>query len=483
MKTSSSSLRHLCLVLTWLLLVTPAVSVAADTLPDLGDPGAALLGPDQEYRLGRAWLRQLRRQVPILEDPLVQEYAEHLVYELASHSDLSSPDLALVIVNRREINAFAVPGGVIGLNAGLFLEGESEDEVAGVIAHELAHLSQKHFLRRYADSQRMNAAVLAAMLASIAVAIAGDPEAGMAGMAATQAAAIQRQLAYSRAHEREADREGMNTLQAAGMDPDAMPRFFERMMREQQFSGDPPEFLLTHPVTRERVADSRARARTLGQVSLNDSLYFQLISARITAGFFSEPDHAVRFFSGQFSGGASIKEQAAAYGLVMALLRDKQFERARHVMNAQRERFPNEQWYRLASAEIEIASDDHDRAVALLREQLQLMPGNYTVSVYLARALLGDQQPAGAIEVIEPMLRERPHDPVIWKLAADAYGRSQQLARAHRARGEILFLHGQEDKAIEQMRFAMDAATDNFALHAQLKARLREMEALSREEF
>ena len=434
MKTSSSSLRRIGLSLAWLLLTAPLISTAADTLPDLGDPGAALLGPDQEYRLGRAWLRQLRRQVPILEDPVVQEYAEHLVYDLASHSDLKAPNLALVIVNRREINAFAVPGGVIGLNAGLFLEGESEDEVAGVIAHELAHLSQRHFLRRYADSKRMNAAVLAAMLASIAVAIAGDPEAGMAGMAATQAAAIQRQLAYSRAHEREADREGMDTLQAAGMDPDAMPRFFERMMREQQFSGDPPEFLLTHPVTRERVADSRARARTLGQVSLNDSLYFQLISARITAGFFSDPAHAVQFFSGQFSGGASIKEQAAAYGLVMALLRDKQFKRAGALMKGLRQRFPDEQWFRLGAAEVEIAAGHHDQAVRLLREQLQLMPGNYSVSVYLARALLGDERPSEAIEVIEPLLRERSQDPVVWRLAADAYGRSEQLARAHRAR-------------------------------------------------
>ena len=470
-------------MLALLLCLAPVTLPDAEPLPDLGDPGSALLAPDQEYRLGRAWLRQLRSQVPILDDPLVQEYAEHLVYRLASHSDLTSPDLALVIVNRREINAFAVPGGVIGLNAGLFLEGESEDEVAGVIAHELAHLSQRHFLRRYADSQRINTAVLAAMLASIAVAIAGDPEAGMAGMAATQAAAIQQQLAYSRAHEREADREGMDTLQAAGMDPDGMPRFFERMRREQQFSGDTPEFLLTHPVTRERIADSRARARTLGQVPLNDSLYFQLISARITAGFFAEPGHAVRFFAGQFRGGASIREQAAAYGLVMAMLRDKQYDNAADIVASLRKRFPDEQWYRLAEAEVEIARARHGQAAELLRDQLRLMPGNYTVSIYLGRALLGDDQAIAAAGVIEPVLRTRPHDPVAWQLAADAYGRSDQLARAHRARGEVLFLHGKEEKAMEQLRFALDAATDNFALHAQLKARLREMESLSREKF
>ena len=167
----------------------------------------------------------------------------------------------------------------------------------------------------------------------------------------------------------------------------------------------------------------------------------------------------------------------------MSLLRDKQFGQARDVLSGLRKRFPDEQWYRLAGAEIEIAQGDHGQAAEMLREQLQLMPGNYTVSVFLTRALLGDGQPGAAIQIIEPVLKERPQDPVAWQLAADAYGRSEQLARAHRARGEVFFLHGREDKALEQMKFAMDAATDNFALHAQLPARLREMENLSREEF
>ncbi len=128
-------------------------STADDNLPVLGDPTAALMSADQEYRLGRAWLRSLRGQTSIMSDPMVQEYVESLVYRLASYSDLKEPNLDIVVINSRQINAFAVPGGVIGLNAGLFLDAESEDEVAGVIAHEIAHVSQRHFARRYLDSK------------------------------------------------------------------------------------------------------------------------------------------------------------------------------------------------------------------------------------------------------------------------------------------------------------------------------------------
>ena len=175
-------LLHRALLLICCLAAYP--TSANDDLPVLGDPTAALMSADQEYRLGRAWLRQLRGQTSIMSDPLVQEYAESLVYQLASFSDLKEPDLDIVVINSRQINAFAVPGGVIGLNAGLFLNAHSEDEVGGVVAHEIAHVSQRHFARRYLDSKKVNTAVLAAMLASLAIAIAGDGEAGFAGMAA-----------------------------------------------------------------------------------------------------------------------------------------------------------------------------------------------------------------------------------------------------------------------------------------------------------
>ncbi|MCH8543544.1 MAG: M48 family metalloprotease [Alcanivorax sp.] len=464
------------------ILTAAGASASPHNLPDLGDPTGNILTPEQENRLGRAWLRGLRSQAPILQDPLVQDYVEHLVYRLASHSDLSEPDLAIVVVNNREINAFAVPGGVIGLNAGLFLNAESEDEVAAVIAHEIAHVSQRHFTRRYADSRRMNQAMLAAMLASLAVAIAGDAQAGMAGIATSQAAAIQSQLAYSRHHEREADRVGMQTLVNAGMDPHAMPRFFERMARSRQYAGSPPEFVLTHPVTETRIADSRNRAESLSRPPMRSTPEFDLIRARTQAAFISDPQQALAHFRGRYEGGRSIAQQAAGFGLVMSAMRARQYDLAESTLKQLMEHDPNQFWYRLALAEVAEQRGDHEKAITILREVLDLMPGNYATSVMLARNLIAQGEYAEARTLIDRMLLKR-QDPQLWNMLADAWGKEGDRARAHQARGEYLFAIGQEDRGLEQMRFALNQSRERFAMHSQVRARLQDMERLANERF
>jgi predicted Zn-dependent protease len=471
-------LAHFRIIALILLLALASTVSAVPTLPDLGDPSAGWLSEEQQFRMGRAWLRQLRGRTPVLADPLVQEYSENLVYRLASHSQLQEPDLAIVVINNRAINAFAVPGGVIGLNAGLYLHADQEDELASVVSHELAHVSQNHFARRYRDSQRLNRAALAAMLASVAVAIAGDAEAGMAGIAATQAAAIQSQLAYSRHHEREADRLGMQTLVDAGMDPSAMPRFFQKMLRQQQFGGDPPEFLLTHPLTEDRVADTQARAQALSQPRIHHSLDFQLIQARVRSGFFSDAGDAVNWFSERWSQGGSYPQQAAGYGLALAMIRAERYKDAEKVLDQLSERSPDQLWYDMARGEAARAAGDHDRAIAIFREVHRLMPGNYAASVMLARALLAGKEAGQARDLLDPLTLERPHDPVLWQLLADAHGYSDQPAHAHRARGEYLFLTGREEKGLEQLKYAMDESKNNFPLHSQLKARAKEMQKL-----
>ncbi len=471
--------RALLLVFIVFSLMT---TTGARELPDLGDPSAAWLTPDQEHRLGRSWLRALRGRVPTLNDPVIQDYVEHLVYRLASHSDLVAPDLAVVVVDSREMNAFAVPGGVIGINAGLLLYAESEDELAAVIAHELAHVSQRHFARRYADSKRVNQMVLAALLASIAVAIAGDPQAGMAGMAATQAAAIQSQLAYSRHHEREADRKGMQTLAAAGMDPGAMPRFFERMQRQKLFATSPPEFLLTHPVTEERISDSRSRAEGLPSVVLRDSLAFHLIRARIQARYLADPAGAVNYFQNHYRQGQSHYQQALGYGLAMSAQRNNDYELARQTIQELLESAPDQYWLHLALAEIAEARGDTKTAVRIAQDVYDLLPGNYATSAVLARNLIAAGRSAQARPVLERLLRSRSDDPLLWQLMADSWGR-EDSARAHLARGEYLFAMGADRKAIEQLEFALGYSGDRFALHSQIRARIQQMETLSKEKF
>ncbi len=335
-----------------LCLLAAAGRAQTNDLPELGDPTVAILSADEEHRLGRSWLRDLRGQTPIMEDALVQEYVENLVYRLASFSDLNEPDLAIVVINSPAINAFAVPGGVIGLNAGLFLNAASEDEVASVVAHEIAHVSQRHFTRRYMDSKRRGPAVLAAMLASIALAVAGAGDAGMAGMAATQAASIQAQLAYSRQNEYEADRVGMQILASAGMDPTAMPRFFERMLEQQRYAGDPRSSCSPTP-HRGAGGGFPARARNLPHPDSEPTLPFQLVRARIQARYFETTDKAREHFQRQQEQGQGIQAEAARYGLALIALRDDHYEQARRRFQALVDGGGGYQpWYQLGLMEV-----------------------------------------------------------------------------------------------------------------------------------
>lgn len=454
-----------------------------NNLPELGDPTVAVMSADQEHRLGRSWLRSLRGQAPILDDPLIQEYTESLVYRLASFSELNQPDLAIVVINTPDINAFAVPGGVIGLNAGLFLHATSDDEVASVVAHEIAHVSQRHFARRFMNAKKMNIGVLAAMLASIAVAIAGDAQAGMAGMAATQAGALQAQLAYSRSNEREADRVGMRTLAAAGLDPAAMPRFFERMLEQQRYSGNPPEFLLTHPVTEDRVADTRARARTLPHPNTHPSTHFLLTRARVQARYFETIERARTYFTDQLESANTTQRQAARYGLALTELRARNYDKALSLMDALSRRHPDQLWYNLGMMEINLAKGDYPAVISGGERVLRINPKDYSATILLSRAYLLNKKPALAAPLLEPLLLRRPSDPQLWSLAADAWGNSGDRARAHRGRAEVLFLHGKDRQALQQMRYALEEAKGQFALHSKLSARRDEMERLGKEEF
>ena len=214
--------------------------------------------PAQERALGQAWLRSFRASVPLAEDPLVFEYLDNLLVELASYSDLQDKRLSLVVVNNPTINAFAVPGGVVGVHTGLMQHASTEAQLASVLTHELAHLSQRHFARSVEASRRASITTIAGLLAGIALAASSSGDAATAAIMSTQAAALDNQLRYSRVHEREADRLGMQSLVRAGYPPVAAAEMFGHMLDVSRVYGEElPEFLRTHPVTQSRISDAR----------------------------------------------------------------------------------------------------------------------------------------------------------------------------------------------------------------------------------
>ena len=285
---------------------------AAFNLPSLGDSSSSMISPEQEHQLGRAWLSILRGQVRQLEDPLLKDYVENSVYRLAESSQLNDRRLEFIILASPQLNAFAAPGGIIGVNGGLLLHAQTEAEYASVMAHELAHLSQRHFARGLEAQKRMQVPFMAAMLAGVVAAAAGGGDIGMAAIASTQAAAIQEQRRFSRQNEQEADRIGLLNLYKAGFDPNAMPSMFERLMRQYRYDRMPPEFLLTHPVSESRIADTRNRAEQYDGQGTVDSLYYQLIRARIQLTFEGTPGLALKRFRSMLAEDPNLKPLAMA---------------------------------------------------------------------------------------------------------------------------------------------------------------------------
>lgn len=451
------------------LLATP---VPASSLPSLGDASSAIVSPEQEHQLGRAWLNVLRGQVRSLPDPLLKDFVERSVYSLAETSQLQDRRLVFVLLDSPQLNAFAAPGGVIGVNGGLFLHAQSEGEYASVMAHELAHLSQRHFARGLEEQKRMQVPLMAAMLAGVVAAAAGAGDAGIAAIASSQAAAIQAQRSFSRQNEQEADRIGILNLQQAGYDPRAMPSMFERLMRQYRYSRVPPEFLLTHPLSESRVADTRNRAEQASSQGRTDSLHYQLMRARVQLTYESSPGLAAQRFRALLDENPRL--DAARYGLALAQIKSGQHDEAAASLQPLLAKAPDELIYNLARIELDIAANRLPAAEQHLQRLLRLYPSNYPARQALAELRLKQERPAEAERLLDALLKERPSDAELWFLQAETRGLSGNIVGLHQARAEYFALTGDYDQALEQLDFAR-RRSDNFQLAARIDARHQQL--------
>ena len=458
---------------TLLALACLALPVAANDLPSLGDSSSAIVSPEQEYRLGRAWLSILRGQVDQLSDPLLKDYVETSVYRLAETSQVEDKRLEFVLLNSPQINAFAAPGGIIGVNGGLFLYAQTEAEYASVLAHELAHLSQRHFARGIEAQQRMQVPVMAAMLAGIVAAAAGAGDAGIATIMGAQAAAIQNQLSFSRQNEQEADRIGLLNLERAGYDPRAMPSMFERLMRQYRYDSRPPEFLLTHPVTESRIADTRNRAEQWPDKGVEDTLDYQLMRARTQLMFEETPGIAAKRFRDMLTNASGL--DAARYGLALAQTKAGRFDEARKELSTLLAKAPDKLIYNLAMIELDTATNHLDSASQRIEHLHELYPGSYPLEQARIDLLLKRQKTQQAEAALEQLLKQRNRDPDIWYQVAEVRGMTHNIIGLHQARAEFFALVGDYDQALEQLDLAKRRASSNFPLASRIDARQQQL--------
>ena len=446
---------------------------AASDLPALGDASSAIISPEQEHQLGRAWLSVLRGQVAQLTDPQLKDFVERSVYRLAETSQLQDRRLEFVLLDSPQLNAFAVPGGIIGVNGGLFLHAQTEAEFASVLAHELAHLSQRHYARGLEAQQRMQLPLMAAMLAGVVAAAAGAGDAAIAAIASGQAAAIQSQRSFSRQNEQEADRIGLSNLRNAGYDPRGMPSMFERLARQYRYDAKPPEFLLTHPLSESRVADSRNRAEQTPAGGKTDSLAYQLMRARTQLQFESTPGLATKRFRAQLE--ESPQHDAARYGLAISLRRAGQLEEAGSTLQPLLDKSPDDIVYNLARIELDMDAQRYSQASQRLERLLKAHPGNYPLLQMQVELLLAQSRPTEAEAILDRLLRERPKDPDIWYQVAEVRGLAGNIIGVHQARAEFFALVGDYGQALTQLDYAKRRVIGNFPLTARIEARQDEL--------
>jgi len=447
------------------LLTTPAMT---NELPSLGDSSSGIVSPEQEHQLGRAWLSLLRGQVQQLSDPLVKDCLERSVYRLAETSQLQDRRLEFVLLDSPQLNAFAAPGGIIGVNGGLFIHAQTEAEYASVLAHELAHLSQRHFARGLEAQQRMQLPLMAAMLAGVVAAAAGAGDAGIAAIVSTQAAAIQAQRRFSRQNEQEADRIGLINLERAGYDPRAMPDMFGRLMRQYRYDQKPPEFLLTHPVSESRIADTRNRAEQYPDGGVQDSLRYQLMRARIQLKFESTPGLSAKRFRAMLSDDPGL--DAARYGLALAQIASGQLEDAASNLQPLLEKMPDDATYNLAQIELDITANRLQAAQQRVERLLQLYPGSYPVRQANIDLLSKQNRLDQAERELDKLVEVRRNDPDVWYQVSEIRGLTGNIVGLHQARAEFFALVGDYDQAIEQLDFAKRRA-NNFQMSARIDAR------------
>jgi beta-barrel assembly-enhancing protease len=460
------------LLLGGFLCLSPVPGRTADVeVPVLGDASSAVISPQEEYELGQQVLKAYRSQMPTSSDPMIYSYLEKLIADIAAHSELDNKNFDLIVIENPEINAFAAPGRVIGVNTGVFLTAETEDQLAAIISHELAHLSQRHIARQMIAQKNATLPTLAGILAGIVLTAAGGADAGLAAITATQAAALDSRLRFTRSFEQEADRVGIQTLAKAGRDPEAAGEMFEVMLRDQRYSRRPPEFLSTHPVTESRIADARSRAMQYPTRDYPNNPDFHLVSARVKLKHATTPHAAIKHFRSELAG-QSLSPEASRYGLVLALTDAGNTEEAHAALAPLLEEQPDKVIYLLAQAAIQSKEKNYQAAQNTLNRQLKHYPNDHAINIQLAEILMQAGEYQRGRKLLERYVRLRPDQAYAWYLLAEIQGLAGNIVGVHRARAEYFILNGVYDRAERQLQNALRLAEANTRLTALLEQRL-----------
>ena len=448
-----------------------------NTLPDIGVVGADTLSIDEELAIGQVIYSQPRGQGGVLYDPVVQEYIQALGNKLVIHADNTKYPFTFFVINNQALNAFAFYGGHVGTHTGLIYRAETESELASVLAHEIAHVTQRHIVRRSQAAERSSPLQIASLIGG-AILMMASPQAGIAAISAGNAGAMQNQINYTRTFEKEADRIGLRILFEAGFDPFSAADFFGRLLESKRWSSQAPAFLQTHPLSLNRVAEARNRAENMPKVKNISSEMFHLVKARIQARYFYTAKHNISDFTQRLKAHHNINKKTRdshlVYGLAIAFMRDNQFTQALSLLQ-QLHRGDNENLaYVDALSDVYIALNKFENAIDLLKPLAAKQPNNAIVTLNYANVLYKAGQHAQAIEVLKDYLMINPDSVLGHQLLSDAYAASQQPMQMHQANAEFYQLLSIHQKAIDELQFAYNYA-ENYLTKQRIRARINQL--------
>lgn len=435
-------MRTLTLICAALAIFSTMAAAKDYDLPSMGQPSDTVMSPAEAERIGQRVINQLHAQNRILEDPELTDYITQLGRRLARHTDQSPSDFDFYVINDDAVNAFALPGGYIGINAGLLLESENESEVAGVLAHEIAHVTQRHIARQIQATQGMTMATAAAMLLAI-IAGGGNPAVVQAAVTMGVANIGQQQINFTRAHELEADRLGIQTLAEANFDPNGMASFFQKMERRARLYGNRlPEILRTHPMSSTRIAEARSRVADLAADRIHENPVYPVMRARARVLSSDQPSAVIQYYDDQRKNAEN--STAADYGYALALMQVGRDTPAAKILKRLNQSDDGQPHIGLALADAQVAEGHENAALETLTALRSDYPSYRPLILAYANALILNNEAQTARNYLLDQNKLLGRDPIIHEILARAshqLGRKAdayyQQARMHRLRGEF----------------------------------------------
>ncbi len=454
--------------LTLLLLFLPLCALG-EGLPDLGDVSQATITPQQARQIGEQAMMQIRASKEYLDDSEVDDYLNKIGDKLVENSPEPALDFEFFAVNDYNVNAFAMPGGFIGVNIGLILITQSESELASVLSHEISHVTQHH-LERMVEAQRGTGMMSMAAIALAILAARTNPQASEAAIASVQAGNIQQQLSFTRANEEEADRIGLQLLEKSGFNTHAMPEFLRRLQASTRLiDNNAPNYMRDHPITSDRIAEIENRVRNLPYLLIPDSLDFQLVRTKLMAGQKSATD-AIAYFSTALGPQGFGNPIAQRYGLVSSLLRDDQVSRASREMSlllqqaAASPASSNNAMIATLQGEVLRAEKNDPAALAFYKTEILNFPDHRALIYDYTDLLLQDNRPETAAKLLTEQVNLHPSDTTLYDLQARAYAMLGKTLEQHQAQAYSYAWQGNLKAAMEQLRLAKQAGGSFYQL-------------------